>query len=277
MSREIFIWCDESIKQGEYYSNFYGGVLVASKDLTTVNKALDKVVTKIGITKEIKWGKVDTVKLPAFKELMNVFFTLVKKNKIKVRIMCRHNARVARNLSHEQKDNEFFILYYQFIKHSFGLIHHNLATKGYINLRLHFDYLPDTVSKVQQFKEYIKGLERLKSFQDARIRIKKEDITEVDSKKHLLMQFLDVVLGSMQFRLNNKHLEKPTGKKRRGKRTIAKEKLYKHINKKIREIRKGFNIGMSTGCDYTEERWEHPYRHWCFIPKDFEIDERFYK
>lgn len=277
MSKELFIWCDESIKQGDYYSNFYGGVLVASKDLVLVNKVLQKVVNKINITEEIKWGKVDAYKLPAFIELMNIFFSLVKRNKIKVRIMFRQNAKVAKHLTQEHKDNEFFILYYQFIKHSFGLTYHTLPVKSPINLRLHFDYLPDTISKVQQFKEYIKGLERLKAFQDAKIRIRKDDITEVDSKHHLLMQFLDVVLGSMQFRLNNKHLEKPVGKKRRGKRTLAKEKLYKHINKKIRETKKGFNIGVSTGCSSIEERWHHPYRHWCFTPKDFDIDESYYK
>ena len=86
------------------------------------------------------------------------------------------------------------------------------------------------------------------------------------------MQFLDVVLGSMQFRLNNMHLEKPEGKKRRGKRTIAKEKLYNYINKRIREMRPHFNIGISTGTNELDDRWNHPYRHWCFTANEFEID-----
>lgn len=191
--------------------------------------------------------------------------------------MFKHNAKVAKNLSQNHTDNEFFILYYQFIKHSFGLQHHTIKSRNPLHLRLHFDYLPDTISKVQQFKEYIKGLERLKSFQLADIKIRRDDIAEVDSKHHLPMQFLDVVLGAMQFRLNNKHKEKLNGSRRRGKKTIAKEKLYKHINKKIREIRPGFNIGTSTGCEEINERWEHPYRHWCFIPREFDIDESYHK
>lgn len=32
MPKEYTIWCDESIKKGKYYSNFYGGLLIQSKD-----------------------------------------------------------------------------------------------------------------------------------------------------------------------------------------------------------------------------------------------------
>jgi hypothetical protein len=111
----------------------------------------------------------------------------------------------------------------------------------------------------------------------AGIKIRKQDIAEVDSKKHLLLQVIDVVLGAICFKLNNKHKEIPEGKKRRGKRTRAKEKVYKHINKKIREIRKGFNVGISIGVARKEDHWLHPYRHWRFIPSEFEIDETFFK
>jgi hypothetical protein len=52
-----------------------------------VLKTLKNVVNEIGITEEIKWGKVDAVKLPAFIKLIDVFSDLVKVNKIKVRIM----------------------------------------------------------------------------------------------------------------------------------------------------------------------------------------------
>lgn len=275
-SRQYTIWCDESTKSGKYYSNFYGGVLVQSKNLVNVGKQLQKLVDELHIAEEIKWQKVDEYKLPAFKKLMDLFFKLVKQNKIKVRIMFTQNARKAKGLSKNHLENEYFMLYYQFFKHSFGLPHSN-DTKYTKQVLAYFDHLPDTLSRRQQFKEYIKGLESTKDFKQAGIKIKKQDITEVDSKDHLVMQLLDVVLGSMQFRLNNLHKEKPPGKRVRGKRTRAKEKLYKHILKKIREIRPGFNIGVSTGIEDPSDKWHHPYRHWCFVPKEFEIDESKYK
>lgn len=75
-------------------------------------------------------------------------------------------------------------------------------------------------------------------------------------------------LGAMYFRLNDLHLDKPAGSWKRGKRTIAKEKLYKYIHKRICEILPSFNIGISTGKgDFQNPAWELPYSHWRFIPK----------
>lgn len=76
----------------------------------------------------------------------------------------------------------------------------------------------------------------------------------------------------MQFRLNIKHKYIAEGQKRRGKKTIAKENLYKYILAKIRLIKPNFNIGVTTGCVNVSDRWNHAYRHWNFRPIDFDID-----
>lgn len=52
-------------------------------------------------------------------------------------------------------------------------------------------------------------------------------IAEVDSKNHVILQCIDIALGSMNFKLNNMDKEKMPNSNRCGKRTIAKEKLYK--------------------------------------------------
>ena len=82
-------------------------------------------------------------------------------------------------------------------------------------------------------------------------------------------------MGAMQCRLNDLHLEKPVGEKRRGKRTIAKEKLYKHIYQQICLIHPYFNVGISTGArDYKNPHWESPYEHWLFEHKKSELTEK---
>lgn len=97
----------------------------------------------------------------------------------------------------------------------------------------------------------------------------KDDIAEAISHNHIILQCLDLILGSMEFRLNEKHKVKVEGQRKRGKRTIAKEKLYKHINAHIRSIYPNFNIGATTGNqDNIENRWKHPYRHWKFTPSN---------
>ena len=72
----------------------------------------------------------------------------------------------------------------------------------------------------------------------------------------------------MAFRLNDKHLEKIPGKRVRGKKTVAKEKLYKVIYTEIAKLRPNFNIGVSTGvADPQHGQWLEPYSHWKFVPK----------
>lgn len=274
--REYLIWCDESEAKGRFCSNFYGGVLVRSEHLKEVQTRLRKICDSLHFRDEIKWQKVSEGYLDKYIAAMDVFFDIIKEGKAKVRIMFTQNAFLATHLTQKHKDDEYFVLYYQFIKHAFGLQYSNDSEMD-IYLRLYFDNLPDTLERRNVFKNFVKGLQKLRPFQLARLKIRKQDIAEIDSKKHLLLQMLDVVLGSMCFRLNNRHKEIPPGKKRRGKRTIAKEKLYQHITKRIRELRPGFNIGSSTGKDRVEDFWNHSYRHWVFRPVEHEIDKSLFK
>jgi hypothetical protein len=275
---EYRIYCDESVKDGKFFSNFYGGVLVRSRDLRRVEKAINSVCEEHHFNSEIKWQKVTENYLTKYIALMDVFFDLMEADLVKVRIMFTQNANRPLNLSDEQLQNEYFILYYHFFQHAFGLPYSN-PEKRPLYVRAYFDQLPDTLPKRQAFKEYIKGLQAKPDFRLAHIKFRKEDITEVDSRNHRLLQFLDVVLGSMAFRLNDKHLEKPAGARYRGKRTIAKEKLYKHINARIQRLLPNFNCGCSTGLrgGGMENRWLHAYRHWLFVPNVREVDVTQYK
>ncbi len=85
------------------------------------------------------------------------------------------------------------------------------------------------------------------------------------------MQFLDVVLGAMAFKLNK--LDRIKGENgRRGKRTLAKEKVYNHISQRIRMLYPNFNIGITTGRNgQIDDLYTMPYRHWSFKPKNSEI------
>lgn len=143
-------------------------------------------------------------------------------------------------------------------------------------LRIFFDELPDNELRCEEFKSKIYGIQSLNRFVYSKIAIRRGDIVDVDSSKHVILQCMDIILGSMAFRLNNMHLIKVNGSRFRGKKTIAKEKLYKHILGHIRQIMPNFNIGINTGGDL-ENRWSDPYRHWNFKPKDHRIDDSKFK
>lgn len=274
MATEFIIYTDESDECGTYFADFYGGALIRSCDLQRVVDTLNAAKAQLHFFGEVKWTKVTDRYLDKYKALMSTFFELVALDLIKVRVMFTQNRYVPTRLNQYHLSNKYQLLYYQFLKHAFGLQYSNVAREQ-ISLRIMLDELPCNRAKADEFKGYLAGLENLAEFKAANIRVPKDQIAEVTSHDHVVMQCLDIVLGSMQFRLNNKHLEKPAGKRVRGKRTIAKESLYKHIKARLCALRQSFNVGITTGLDgQPANRFLHSYRHWLFVPSDHAIDAR---
>ena len=274
MSQELTIYCDESEKRGRYYSNFYGGVLVRSNDAHKVIENLNERKKELNLSGEVKFQKITENYESKYKALLDTFFQYVAQDILKVRIMFTQNYIIPNDLNAYHHEQEYFLLYYQFIKHAFGLRYANDG-QSLLNVRLYLDQLPDTKEKAEQFKSYIEGLNYNSQFKKAGIQIRKDQIAEVDSREHVLLQCLDIVLGAMQFRLNDWHKEKPDGQRKRGKRTTAKEKIYKHIYSHTRNIiDPNFNIGNTTGKHYgAASLWLHSYRHWRFVPKNYSFDK----
>lgn len=270
MAEELILYADESVETGRYFSNFYGGCLVSSKDLKPVVNELDACKSRLNLHGEVKWQKVTKAYLGKYQELMAVFFSHVAAGRLKVRVMFTQNMHVPTGLTQEQRDQAYFLLYYQFVKHAFGLRYAALAEGG-ANLRIYLDDRPDTYEKRALFRSHLANLTRSPELRRIGLRVDPNQIADVDSHDHVLLQCTDVVLGAMQFRLNDKHLEKSGP--RRGSRTIAKERLYKAILRHVRALHPNFNIGISTGVsgDATN-RWRHPYRHWKFVPGQHTID-----
>ena len=272
MKKQYLIYSDESYIKGQYFSNFYCGALVEYNKLKKINDILNKKKEELHLFGEIKWSKVTATYLNKYTEIINLYFDFIKRNDIKIRIMFRQNAYVFEQLPKEKYENQFQLLYYQFIKNSFGLDFCNeFPNKNIVQLKLYFDQLPDTIEKNNEFKEHILYLNNLF---DSNIFIKKEDIVEVNSKSHVILQCMDIILGAMNFRLNDLHKVKVEGTNKRGKTTIAKEKLYKTILSHIKEIHPYFNIGISTTLngDY-RNLWYDPYRHWRFQTKGSKLDK----
>ena len=269
MAAELVLYCDESDSSGKHYGNFYGGALVCSIHLQEVIQRLEDKKIALNLLGEVKWQKITDQYLQKYLDFVEEIFALVCEDKIKFRVMFTHNAMSLPRLTPDQREQGFFLLYYQFIKHAFGLRFANDG-KQPMGVRIYFDMLPDTAEKAASFKGYVLGLNRSKDFQRAKVFIRNDQLAEIDSKEHVVLQALDVVLGAMQFRLNDKHLENPEGARVRGKRTIAKEKVYKFVLAKIREAYGGraFNIGISTGkAQGLNSLWVDPYRHWRFVAK----------
>lgn len=258
----IHIWLDESEKHGTYYSNFYGGILVLSKNKDEVLRRMEAIRNELGIIDEIKWQKVNAYHFDKYVRLMDELFEMGKEGLLKIRIFFRHN-QYEPNLTAEKRKEEYPILYYQFIKYAFGIVFAN-DREG---IRLYLDEIPLNQEDKVNFVKHLYGLNNDADFKAKGIKFVDKGISEVDSKVHLPLQFMDVILGAMCFKLNEKEKLKSDGDERSGKRTILKLKLYKYINTKIREIYPDFNIGVSTPLKKESDRWFQIYRHWSFKPK----------
>lgn len=267
MPTRFTIYCDESADKGPYFSDFYGGALIRTSDREAIEASLSTAKIDAGIVGEAKWTKIGPHNERAYVSFVDAVFDLVAEDRVKLRMMFTQNINQTQHLDHND-DNRFFILYYQFVKHAFGLRYCNPDKADDIVLTVLLDDAPDTRQSLENFKDYLSSLSVYPIFHRERIAIPRDQISEIRSHEHAILQGVDVVLGAMQFRLNEFHKRKPEGQRLRGARTRAKERVYRHINARIRAIYPNFNIGTSTGQPGgPTDRWEHSYRHWCFVPE----------
>lgn len=273
MASEVVIYTDESDRTGDFCSNFYGGILVRSKDLESASGRLLACKHRHNLHGEIKWRKVTQNYLGKYVAVVDELFDMIAADLVKIRIMFTNNQYIPFGLTPEQRQNEYHLLYYQFIKHAFGLEYCTRELAPPVRVRLNIDQMPTGLEDTSRFKAYVAALDDSPRMRDSRVRFYEQQIAEVMSHDHVLLQYLDIVLGAMSFRLNGRHKAKLPGQSRRGSRTIAKHRLYQHISTRIRAIYPGFNIGESTGTQGDPaNRWQHPYRHWKFVPRDHHRD-----
>ncbi len=272
MKNRVIIYCDESSTKETYFSNFYGAALLEAKNREFAHDRLQIVVDKLGLKNEIKWVKTDPSVVDRYIQFIDEYFDLIEEGVIKYRVLFTHNYLKPDPSADYDFSNTYFILYYYFLRYAFGLEYNDLPyEKTAVTVLL--DEVPHSEKKFNTFKDYLCRLNSWNKFLAREITFSPEEITNVDSKKHIILQGLDIILGSINFRLNDKHKIIPVGQKRRGKKTIAKEKLFKHISKRIRNIYPHFNIGISTGLQGNiENRWAHQYRHWNFKPAKAVVD-----
>ena len=197
----IFIWLDESDRHGEFYSNFYGGILVSSKHHREVMERMRSIVNEVGINDEIKWQKVNEYHYEKYLRVVDELFDLAKEGKLKIRIFFRHNQFTASRLTPEEKKAEYQMLYYQFIKFAFGLPY---SDEELDSMTLFIYEIPLRQSERDESLSHIRGMANDPVLKRKGLTIADDGIVEVNSKQHLPLQFMDVILGANCFKLNEK-------------------------------------------------------------------------
>lgn len=268
--REFILIADESTQKGPHYSNFFGGLLISSDRIEAVSLALAEEKLRLNLHNEVKWNKTSRHYLGKYIQLVSLFFNFVRSGDVKVRIMFTPNQFLPRNLSRYHRENKYTLLYYQFIKHAFDFRYCDLGP-GQIALQIRLDDLPGTPQQKRVFMQYLYALNVSSNeffpLMGGRFYIPEGGVGEINSRDSDLLQCLDVILGAMQFRLNQGHREtNPTTGVRAGK-TSAKDILSAYIVGLVQEIVPDFRPEDSTWAS-PGLRWKHPYRHWSFKPRN---------
>lgn len=146
------VYCDESSEKGKFFSNFYGGCLLRASDRQAIEAELSLVKKDRGLHGEAKWTKISEYNESAYIAFVDAIFDFVEAGQLKLRVMFTQNINRPQNLADYQIGNEYFLLYYQFIKHAFGLRYCNPDRSRSVTVSVFLDDVPDTKEKLDSFK-----------------------------------------------------------------------------------------------------------------------------
>ena len=141
--KEYLIICDESDRKGPFFSNFYGGVRIGASQLQSVTQRLQLKKLSLGLQSEVKWAKADATTVARYETMMSAFFDEIAAGRLVMRVMFTQNALVPKGLTEQHHAEGYYILYYQFLKHGFGLRHMPAHEKP-PRLRIYLDEIGDT-------------------------------------------------------------------------------------------------------------------------------------
>ena len=254
-----------------------GGIFGAEGDIDELERQLRATCVAQSLRREVKYGRISAENIAAYTALVDVFFRNLGQRDLHYRQLFLDRAFVhvpspgADDLT--ALDVQFRI-YYQFLKHAFGL-----------------RYLPRSEGTTHQIVLQLDGhssqhhTDALRRFvQDLPAQLDRDDlalqVSYVRSGKFRLLQTCDLLLGAAGSYGNRHHKRRSgVGRGMSGKQKLRLQ-LAKTIYQSLREqngVERGkgaFNWFETTGRD---GRWEnllqHKVRVWKIVPRRYRLDK----
>jgi Protein of unknown function (DUF3800) len=270
-SAQYVIYSDESHTHDKelQHGRFYGGCLLPSAERQRLNERIATEMLRCGLIGELKWQKLNHRNYTRMRDVLDVFFDLVEANIVRLRVMwlpVRENP----TQDVEFRRHGYLELYSHFVIVGFGLEHHGESHDVHIEFLP--DALPESPSKRRTFVENLLTVHATKYKRNCRFKIIR--VSEVDSKKHALLQCVDVIIGALAFKMNDNRLRYPAAAPTN--RLEACILLGSHVVERIRRIHAArcpsrYQLRESTwpgsdenGVIHQEYKWAFPYRQWRF-------------
>jgi hypothetical protein len=269
--KQYQIVADEGWTHGETppnrYHHFFVSLFAPSDTISLLEEKLKQVndTFEHPHKNEIKWSRLNARFFSDYKKLIDSFFDFWHTHdELKYRQLF-----LDRKYEYTGEGNPkdmLFMVYYQFLKHSFGFDSDYFKALGIDSLLFKLDNYPDKTRK-QTLSDYVQSF-----YSDFHVKI-----NFIDSKTSYIMQVVDILMGSAGYYGNFKFCKKDEVKPQ----DICKLKLSKYIQKRLELIQKQDrsttlfhwfeNTGGVKGA-YYDNRHRYKIVIWKFIPHEHKVE-----
>lgn len=249
------------------YHHFFTSLFATSDTISLLERELkntNKNFTHIH-KNEIKWSKLNARYFDDYKKLIDTFFDFWEtSDDLKYRQLFLD--RKYDYIGERNQKDILFIVYYQFLKHSFGFDSDYFKALNVDSLLFKLDDYSDKQRK-KILKDYVQS-----HYNEFNVKI-----NFIDSKTSYIHQIIDIIMGAAGYYGNFKFCKKDTPKPQ----DICKLKFAKYIQKRLEYIQfkdrntKVFHWFENTGGvkgRYYDNRHRYKIVIWKFIPKEHATD-----
>ncbi|HRI50280.1 MAG TPA: hypothetical protein PLW65_08860 [Pseudomonadota bacterium] len=258
------------------YWCFFGGVFGETAPLDRLNKELKAIKKSHGMTCEIKWTNLKATNSSCCKEMIDCLFNNIRISNIKYRQMFLDRSLIRIPNPGESPCSDLdiqFKLYYQFIKHAFGLRYLPTIPGRNANILLRLDE-HSSLKHMADLTNFVQHLPTYWGRSDLTMQV-----SFVKSSRNEQLQICDLMMGAAGSHGNKMSLRRANGRRGMTDKQMLRHDLavyiYEHMRKLDSEERgsRAFNWFESTGLQGDPANHHfHKARIWKFKPSQYKLD-----
>ena len=249
------------------YHFFFGGLLGSCSEMQELELCLKNLQNKHNDRREVKWSNLSKRNYNLYIDFINCFKNFILFKNIKYRQMFKDRSFHYTNDPLSNPLEAQYKLYYQFLKHSFGLKYiPNIDSSICIYLDHHSNH-----AHQRALQEFVSSLPRLLNRKDLKIKI-----SFINSRKSRILQLCDLLMGAAGYYGNKLHNRRNSGKIGMNSSQKLKLAFCKYVYNNLKDIdtidrgSKAFNWFESTGTNLNSaNHYNHKIRIWKFVPSQY--------
>lgn len=257
------------------YHNFFGGIFGTESHLGALDTQLRQAIAATGNNQEIKWQHLTPRNVGLYMAFADHLFDAIRGNKVTYRQMFCDRSVLRVEPSGESRPTEIdvqFKLYYQFLKHCFGIKHLPDKESSEILVRLDGHSSQKHKTKLTGYAEELPGALGLRNLT---VRL-----TFEQSERTPRIQVCDLLMGAAGSYGNKMHQLRENGASGMTPKQKARLEFAKFVYGNLKNINNaargsgGFNWFETTGMSGDPKNMlTHPVRIWKFLPSRYQVDK----